>query len=157
MKKSLLPFRLVIWCIAVFSLLGCAGVRTIDTDSTEKYSAADLVENPKEWKDVSDKIRAGKAVVIMVPEGMTMPLKAEMVTPIATLIPGENQIRFNRDAYVHISDRMMLVSPDGERWASIGDWDVLKKLFGIEGGTFNLGFGATEEEGSFMNMKVTTR
>ena len=86
-----------------------------------------------------------------------MPLKAEMDTPIATLIPGDNQIRFNRDAYVHISNRMMLVSPDGERWASIGDWDVLKKLFGIEGGAFNLGFGATEEDGSFMTMKITTR
>jgi len=70
----------------------------------------------------------------------------------ATLQPGVNTLRFERDVYLFLSKDGVLLSPDGERWARLEDLKALKELFGLCRGSMAIGFGVSQKDGGVLSI-----
>jgi hypothetical protein len=56
-----------------------------------------------------------------------------------------------------LSRTQLEVSPDGQRWASLGDLRALKKLFGFRNGQLSVGFQATKAEGTHISLELKVK
>jgi len=78
---------------------------------------------------------------------------------MAKLEPTKNSFVFTQDTYVLISYSRFMISPDGERWASIQDFKAQKELFGPSEGKSALliGFGITKDDGASITLDVVSK
>jgi hypothetical protein len=139
--------------IAFVLAAGCSGIRTIDASGVRTMTVADLEALPE--SPDGNPFAAGEPVVVHVAAGEVLPLHLELSLPFLALEAGENRVRFARDVWLHISSDGMCISPDGQRWAMMGDFDAIKELFGFGQGSFQIGFGARAGEGAFVSAAVT--
>ncbi|MBW2260853.1 MAG: hypothetical protein JRG91_02685 [Deltaproteobacteria bacterium] len=133
---------------------GCAGVQKVDTTSAATISLAEFEADPLAYGSPLEP--DGKPVIIKIPAGEKIPLKIDMSIPFATVESGENTLRFDLDVYAYMGGGRFMISPDGERWAEMGDWKALKELFNFDKGLFSVGFGVSEAEGAFMSLAMKT-
>jgi hypothetical protein len=145
--------------IGLLSLLsaGCAKIRRMDSTQLNVLPISQMIENPTNWEVVGKEINGGKTVVFKVASGQRVPLKLIMDIPVGTVEKSENIVVFNRDLYLSISQTQLEVSPDGQRWASLGSVSSLKKLFGVREGQMSVGFQAREGEGTFISLDVSAK
>jgi hypothetical protein len=141
--------------LAAFSV-GCTSIHLMDSTKREVLQVPDGLNEPATWEKVGKEIQAGRDVVLKIRKGQTIPLVITLVFPGAQLKAGENSIVFTRDLYLLISNSAMQVSPDGQRWADIGDFASHKELFGLSGGDISVGFSATKEAGARISVDVKT-
>jgi hypothetical protein len=133
--------------------VACSSVRQIDMRGVPKISLADQSKLKTLGKTIEEK----GEVVLLVPGGTALRLDASARLPMAVLVPGKNLVRFTRDTYVYHSAKETLLSPDGERWAALGDTSAMRELYGFSGETLHLGFAATEERGCVFSVDVATK
>jgi hypothetical protein len=97
-----------------------------------------------------------EGVILRVPAGTVVPLDINISLPFARVEPGENRVAFTSDVYIFMSPEKFMISPDAERWAEMGNWKAMKKLFGFDRGTLGVGLGVVKDKGAFMNLTVET-
>jgi hypothetical protein len=137
-------------------LVGCATIHRMDIAKLNVISVPEIVADPAKMLDYAKIIQEGKDIVFKIPEGQAIPLKLNLDSPVAKLDPGKNQVVFTRDVYLWISKSQARVSPDGQRWADIGNLKSIGKVFGFGKGQFSLGFYATKEEGAAVSVDLKT-
>jgi hypothetical protein len=116
-----------------------------------------MISKPSTWADFHKKIQEGGEAIILIPRGQTVPLKAQGDLSLIRLEPGKNEVRFTRDVYIHVSRKGMKISPDKQRWADVGDIEAIKEIFDIGRSELSIGFAASEEEGAFLSIVITTK
>lgn len=126
---------------------GCGGVQKIERDPSQAVRIADFEANPEAF--AAKLQNPGDGIFVALKKGDAVALKLALDAPgLAALETQGNRIRFERDVYLFISKDGALLSPDARRWARIQDAKALKDVFGIQGGTLQIGFGASQEEGA---------
>ncbi|MDD5224391.1 MAG: hypothetical protein PHE84_10395 [bacterium] len=149
--KSVFPIGL-----GILFFVGCATIHRMDIAKLNVISVSEIVADPAKMLDYAKIIQEGKDIVFKIPEGQAIPLKLNLDLPVAKLEPGKNQVVFSRDVYLWISKSRARVSPDGQRWADIGNLKSIGKLFGFGKGQVSLGFFATKEEGAAVSVDIKT-
>lgn len=135
-------------------LAGCSGIRTLDKTNIATIPIADLESDPEKYGFPA--AIYGEGIIAKVPKGTKIPLKVEASASLITLEPGENFVSFNRDVYIFISAKKAMLSPDGERWAELRNWNAVKKLFDVEKGELSVGLGITKDEGASISISLKT-
>jgi hypothetical protein len=149
--------RAAIMAASSIVLAACSSIHLMDSTKRDVISVPDGVSEPATWEKVGKEIQAGRDVVLKIRKGQTIPLVITLVFPGVQLKAGENSLVFSRDLYLLLSSSAMQISPDGRRWADIGDLASHKELFGFSGGDISVGFRATKEEGARIAVDVKTR
>jgi hypothetical protein len=150
--------RANVWAASLaLTLAACSSIQLMDSSKREILQVPDGVSEPATWEKVGKEIQAGRDVVLKIRRGQTIPLLMTLVFPGVQLKTGENSLVFTRDVYLLISNSAMKISPDGQRWADIGDFASHRELFGFNGGDISLGFSATKEAGARISVDVKTR
>ena len=151
--------RPMILSTAALLLVGCSGIHTISAAGVPTVDLATLQKDPTKHGFGLDK--AGKpriptdGLIIKVPRGTRVPLRLNLAVGLATLEPGDNQLRFERDLLLYISRDGLRVSPDGGRWALLHDVKAIKELFGLKGrGSLGVGFGVSKDKGAEVHLSV---
>jgi ABC-type hemin transport system substrate-binding protein len=115
------------------------------------------LDDPSNAKAIGKAVEERGAVVVHLREGDAVPLRATMDLPMAHLEAGKNVVRIDRDVWLYMSRKEARISADGRRWAAFGDLAGLKELFGMTGGTVQVGFFATEAEGAAFTFGIEGR
>ena len=140
----------------ILLFVGCATIHRMDSAKLNVIPVSEIVADPAKMLDYAKIIQEGKDIVFKIPKGQAIPLKLSLDLPVAKLEPGKNQVVFTRDVYLWISKSQARVSPDGQRWADIGNLKSIGKVFGFGKGQVSLGFFATKEEGAAVNVDLKT-
>lgn len=141
---------LALACLLIFS--GCAAKQKFNPASIEtitlKVFEADPQKYAPPWSD------SERGYILHVPAGEKLPLSLEIETPFATVETGKNSVVFQKDVYIYMTAKAFKVSPDRLRWADVGNWKAVKKIFGIEKGLFAVGMGVSKEQGALMSLAI---
>jgi hypothetical protein len=141
--------------VAAVVAAGCAGIRTMDAAQVPTATLAELEADPAAWGLGTAEWEG--PLIVRIPAGETVPLRLALDVPFATLDAGANSVRFEREVLFYLSRGELLVSPDGRRWADLSDWTVVRELFGLESGTFAIGFGVNAETGAAFTVAVAAQ
>lgn len=142
--RSIAPFL----ALVTLAGTGCARVQQLDLHGVPQRTLAEVTADPS---SLAAPEGGGEAspVVVHLAAGDRIPLTLRVAMPALHVEPGDNVLVFDREAYLYIvPGRSVLISPDGERWASPGDGRTIRQLFGVHHGTFQVGFGVREEGGA---------
>jgi len=138
------------------SLLGCAGVQRLDTRGAPTFTLAET-RDPTAGPRVTTAL-GGAGLVLKLRAGEALPVQLSSRLGVAHLTGGAGHLTLDRDAYVYLSGRRALIGPDGQRWARLGDWRTLRRLFGLRrGGTFQVGLGITQGTGAKLTLALDAR
>lgn len=157
------PLKLMSGPLSIASaalLAGCgAGIQRVDTSHYSTVSLEQLRTEPQRigLRKKGDRLEFPRqGLIVRLPAGATIPLRLVADISLASLVAGENQIRIKRELFLLIDPkRGVKLSPDGQRWADMGNLPAISKLFGTRGrGSFRIGFGASKKEGVFVEMAV---
>lgn len=140
--------------MALIIFASCSGIRSLDKKNIATIPIADLERDPEKYGFPTAIYNEG--IIAKVPKGTKIPLKVEASLSLITLEPGDNFVSFNCDAYIYVSAKKAMLSPDGERWAELGNWVAIKKLFGIEKGNLSIGLNFTKEDGASISLSIKT-
>ena len=136
---------------------GCTSVQRRDSTQFNVIPFTEVMDNPSKWQDIGKDINDGKTVIFKVAQGQQVPLKLTMDTPVGTIEHSENTLTFNRDVYLLMSKTNWEVSPDGQRWASLGSMRSLKNLFGFSKGQLSVGVQGTKDAGTFISVDLKAK
>jgi hypothetical protein len=143
-------------CATLIACLGgCAsGIRNIDTAGATRLTLADL--RPGQSARLGQVMRAGKAVIVRLEAGDELPLRLRSrLGPVSLVTDGRNRLRCERALFLYVSGRQALIGPDGKRWAALGDWRAMRRLFGLRrGGTLRIGFSALKKKGAVVEVAL---
>jgi hypothetical protein len=146
------------WGFLAFVVLaasGCARVQRLDLNGIPTMTLADLRADSTPLEHA---IRAGQTgAVIRIAAGERLPVRLSLRSSVINLEAGDNSLRFDRDAYLYVSRDAIMASPDRERWARIGDHRGLGRLFGVEHGSLEIGFGVHRSEGPRVTVGLSER
>lgn len=142
----------LIACAAALAAAGCSGIRTIDAGTVKTLTLAEL---PAAAAPAAGVAPVGPGpMIVRVRAGERIPLRLELAAPFAELAAGENALVFSRDVYLYVAPDDVMIGFDGVRFARMGDWEAIRELAGIEGGTLSIGFGAGVSEGPRIDVKL---
>jgi hypothetical protein len=147
----------IVGCAVLLLLAGCTSIEQIDGSKLPTISATQAQSEPAKWEEIGKRVSAGEAIVITMEAGQKMPLKLSMLLPMAELVPGQNEIVFTRDTYLLIAPTRFCISPDGQRWVAINDFQAQKELFGFEQGTLSMGFQGKKGEAPHIAIDFTAK
>lgn len=133
--------------IAIAALvLGCAGAQRVDRGAYEVVALDQLAADGEAF---AERIQGGgDPLMIKIEAGQEAVLDLDVRLPFAAVEAGDNKLRFERDVYLLFSEGGLLLSPDGELFAPIHDFEALKEVFGFDGGQLSVGLGISEAEGA---------
>ena len=136
---------------------GCASVERRDSTQFNVIPFSEVMDNPSKWQDIGRELNDGKTVIFKVAQGQRVPLKLAVDIPVGTIERSENTLTFNRDMYLLMSKTKWQVSPDGQRWASLGSMRSLKKLFGFSKGQLSVSVQGTKDAGTFISVDLKAK
>jgi hypothetical protein len=146
-----------LFALAALATSGCARIHQMDVGGVPVRSLAEITAEPATLEGLREG-REDAAVVVHVGAGDRLPLRLRVALPAFHVEAGDNVLVFDREAYLYIAPgRMILLSPDGRRWAAPGDGRALRELFGARHGTFEVGFGVGREVGPFASVGLEAR
>ncbi|MFH1137552.1 MAG: hypothetical protein V1816_15900 [Pseudomonadota bacterium] len=158
MKPFVERYSFVLLILAALSLgLGCSGLKTVPTDGVRQVSLKELKQNPGDLADLANRMKGGGELIIMAARGETLPLVLKIDLPFAAVPETKTELVVVRDMYLYLHDQGLLISPDRESWAAVGDWDAIKKLFPYDQGELSLGFAADKDGGSSLRLLIGTK
>ena len=137
------------------SVLGCAGAPRPDPRAAHTFTLAQ-VRDPA----AGPRLRAamqGECAVLRMRRGETLPVRFTSRLGVAHLAGADGRLTLDRDVWVYIARRRALISPDGQRWARLGDWKTVRRLFGLRGGSFLVGLGVTAARGAELTLALDAR
>jgi hypothetical protein len=149
MKKYLL--------ITMLLAVGCTSIRRLDSAKYQVISVPQGLRETNRLGEVAQLLTNGTPVIFKMTGGEQMPLKLAVDIPMGTVENGDCRFAFKRDSYVFISQRECLLSPDGQRWASIQSHKSLAKLFGTKHGEFRFGFNSATNVEPFMSVEIKAK
>jgi hypothetical protein len=144
---------LTVVAAALASPAGCSSVREIDVSGIPHVT----LDDPSNAKAIGKALEERGEVVVRLREGDALPMVVTFDLPVARLEAGKNVVRFSRDVWLYLSRETARISPDGRRWADLGDLAGMKDIFGFDGGKVQVGFRATEAEGAAITVAVEAR
>jgi len=133
---------------------GCAARQKFDTTNVAQVTLKEYEADPLAYGTPMDP--DAKPVIVKIPAGEKIPLKIDLSIPFAKVITGRTRMKFTLDVYLYMGKGKFLISPDGQRWAAMGDWKALKRLFNFDKGLFSVGFGVSAVDGTFMSLAIKT-
>jgi len=141
--------------IAASCAIGCASVRTMDVSHLPTFTIQEINASPD--KTVGAAVTAEpKAFVVKLGKGEKVPLNLRAAIGPIAVEPGQAYLVFAQETYLYVSmnasPAFMLLSPDGNRWASAQDTAALSKVFGLKTGTLQLGFGVPQGHDATFNV-----
>lgn len=142
------------------SVLGCAGAPRPDPRAAHAFTMAQ-VRDPA----AGPRLRAamqGEGVVLRMRRGETLPVRLTSRLGVAHLAVADGkgsspELVLDRDVWIYIAPRRALISPDGQRWARLGDWKTMRRLFGLRGGSFQVGLGVSAARGAELTLAFDAR
>ena len=155
MKPYMRVAAMIVACLAITLCLDCMGIQALKKDGVQTIPLPDLQANPDKYDFMG--AMNGNGVIVMLPKGTKIPMNVAAEMSFVSLEPGKNFMVFNRDVYLFISMKKTMISPDGERWAVVGDWKTIKSLFGVGQGDLTIGFGISKDDGTFVNINLKTK
>lgn len=147
--SKLLPVLMLV----VASSFGCASIRTVPAG---RFETVTLDQLSSQGERLAPKVM-GDGVIVHVEKGQQIPLEFTFRTSVLSAETKGGTVTAQRELFLLISREGLLMSPDGARFAAVQDQDALKKLFGLNGGQFALGLGATKEEGAKVVVRIEER
>lgn len=138
---------------AFVALTACSGIRTLDLKDTPTLTLPDL---KTQGAAVAERFTGkGGPIAVHLRAGEELPVRLHLEVPGLTLVPGNATLRFDRDLWVLFGPDGLSISPDGHRWAAMGDGPAIRELFGLgKGGSFQVGFGVTAQDGAFISAQA---
>lgn len=131
----------------------CAPLRMVERSRYELITV-DTLE--KEGERLMPKL-TGDGVIVLLEKGRKVPLDLALSSSLLSVSSTDGHVTAERDLYMLISREGLLLSPDGERFAPVQNQRSMKKLFGLDGGRFALGFGVTRDEGAKVTVRVEAK
>jgi hypothetical protein len=148
------------WPAVIMTVLfaaGCTSIQRLDSSNYELISVPEGLRDSANLGEMAHCLTNGIPVVFKFTSGERMPLKLTVDLPMGVMENGDCSFVFKRDTYLFISQKECLLSPDGQRWASITTPGSLAKLFGTKHGEFRFGFSSGTNGEPFMSMDLTTK
>lgn len=149
LKNLLLSASLLCVCLAT----GCASIRVVERGQYERVTLETL---ETEGERLVPQM-LGEGLVVFVEKGRQVPLEMSLRSSVLSAQTTGATVTAERDLYLFISAKGLMLSPDGERFAPAQNERALKKLFGLNGGQFALGFGVTRDEGAKVTLLIESR
>ncbi|MEW5734246.1 MAG: hypothetical protein AB1921_05285 [Thermodesulfobacteriota bacterium] len=149
MKRSSLPLAAGL-CLCL--VLGACAHAPVFPESGNALNLAEMTD--QDYQRLAADIQAGKAVVIRVDPGTTLPVKASMDLPFAAIEPETLSLQIRQQMYIGITQNGLWMSPDGRIWNPVQDLARIKQAFGMGPGEVSVGFAASKETGPYVNLRV---
>jgi hypothetical protein len=143
--------------ITVLLAAGCSSIHRLDSSKYQVIAVPQGLRDGSRVAEVAQLLTNGTPVIFKMINGEQMPLKLAVDLPMGTLEKGDCRLAFKRDTYLLLSQRGCLLSPDGQRWASIQNPKSVTRLFGAKHGEFRFGFSSFTNEEPFMSVEVKAR
>ncbi len=150
------PKVLLLAAIMAQAAIGCASIQVLHIDRSKVTPVSTLTSNSAGQQDFVNAVQAGKDVVVFIQKGQSVPLRIGLALPMARLEPAKNSLVFTRDTYLLISKSRVMISPDGERCARIGDFAALRKLYDAHHKELSIGFGVNKQDGAIISLGVAS-
>ena len=144
----------VICVLLAGSLLGCSGVRAVDTSRAESIRLDQIGSLALNGDELMKQMEAGKQLMVFAAKGQTLPADILLDFPFVKTREGRALLEFSQDTYLLISKQAFMISPDGQNWAAIHDAKGIKKLYNAQQGSLNIGFAADQGSGPTMKLSV---
>jgi len=145
--------RIVFMIFAIIGFTACgASVRSMDVSQVPNFTLGSFNTAPKET--LINLMSGPKSFVVLLKKGDKVPVNLRASMGPVALQPGQNYLVFSEDTYVYIGPAGMLLSPDGKQWAPVQDPAALGKLFGLNAGTFQVGFGRQKDQQATFTIAV---
>ena len=142
--------RVLIWAVAVSALGGCSHVTQVSGAKTVEFTSLSEDSAP-----LAEAFKAGDGMVVHVKKGDEVPVELTASLPFGTLAAGDNRLVASEDFYLYVSPKEgVMIGRDGVRFASVGDMKGIKKVFGFSGGQVRVGFFASAETPSHLQVSV---
>lgn len=142
--------------LLLLSLTLAPACATLHTLEAGRYEVVSLATLEKEGERLAPKL-FGEGLIVKLDEGSEVPLSILVTTPLLSASSEGGTVRAMRDLHLFMSERGVMLSPDGTRFAPVDDRGAMRKLFGLKGGQFGIGFGVTREEGAKVTVRVQSR
>ena len=136
---------------------GCTSIRHLDSSKYEVVPVPQGLRDGARLAEVAQRLTNGTPVIFKMIQGKEMPLKLAVELPMGTLEKGDCRVAFKRDTYLFVSQKDCLLSPDGQRWASIRSPKSVAKLFGSKHGEFWFGFSSSTNGEPFMSVEIKAK
>jgi len=150
-------FTVIVTCLlCTAAVSGCAGVQRLDRTSIPTLTVAELRASKQDPAWLL-KAMGSRGVVVRVRAGEELPVRLGSSIGFATLRAGDNRLRFDREVWLYLARKKVLLSPDGRRWVGLGDWRAMKRVFDMRRGTVQVGFGVKRGQGAVITLGVHAR
>src|SRR5215472_17330537 len=116
--------------LIVLLAVGCTSIHRLDSNKYQVISVPEGLRESTNFAEVAHNLTNGIPVVFKFAAGEQMPLKLAVAIPMGTMEKSDCKFIFKRDTYLFLAKKKFLLSPDGQRWASITNPKSLAKLFG---------------------------
>jgi hypothetical protein len=136
---------------------GCTSIQRLDSTKYQVISVPEGLRDSTKFAEVAQSLTNGIPVVFKFTAGERLPLKLVVDLPMGTIEKGDYRFDFKRDTYLFISQKECMLSPDGQRWASITSPKSLAKLFSAKHGAFRFGISSATNGEPFMNLEITAQ
>ncbi len=143
--------------MAMLLAAGCTSIHRLDSAKYQVISVPQGLRDPNRVAEVAQRLTNGTPVIFKLTSGEQMPLKLTVDLPMGGMEKGTGSVVFRRDTYLFLSQKKCLLSPDGQRWASVTTPKSLAKLFGTKHGEVWFGFSSATNEEPFMDLKIRAK
>jgi hypothetical protein len=148
------------WLPVVMTVLvaaGCTSIHRLDGTKYQVISVPQGLRDSATLGEVAQRLTNGTPVIFKLTSGERMPLKLTVDLPMGAMERGDCRFVFKQDTYLFLSQEQCLLSPDGQRWASITTPKSLAKLFGTKHGEFRFGFSSATNGEPFMSLEIRAK
>ncbi len=144
--------------LALTALLaaGCTSIHRLDSAKYQVISVPQGLDAAS-LAAVAQRLTNGTPVIFKMTRGEQMPFKLAVDLPMGTVEKGDCRFAIKRDTYIFMSRDECLLSPDGQRWATLQSPKTLAKLFGARRGEFRFGFNCVTNEEPFMSVEIKAK
>jgi len=150
--KTLLTLTMTVLLVA-----GCTSIHRLDSSKYEIIAVPQGLRDGSRLPEVAQRLTNGTPVIFKMVHGEEMPLKLAVDVPMGTVEKGDCRFAFKQDTYLFLSQKDCLLSPDGQRWASIQSPKSVARLFGTKHGEFRFGFSSVTNEEPFMTVEIKAK
>ena len=150
--KKFLPLMITVLVVA-----GCTSIHRLDSRKYQVISVPQGLRDGSRLAEVAQRLTNGIPVIFKMVGGEQMPLKLVVDLPIGTVEKGDCRFAFKQDTYLFMSQRDCLLSPDGQRWASVQSPKSVARLFGTKHGELWFGFSSATNEEPVMSVEIKAK
>ena len=148
---AVLCLVMLLWC------MNCSGIQK-NPDDPEFYQLADLTKKPNELKQVFKSVESGTPVILKIDQGMEIPFRIDVDTPLVHLSQEQAIIRViaARDFFIMFDKEGARISLDGQSWADTGNIAAMKSLLGFKRGILKIALASGKAGATLFVFTIST-